>query len=162
MPFNFHLQHTHTHKIPSAKVRGPIGRWPRNHSVNQICSIWVLLLITLYSTSEITEGQDPMGSPSRGADVAVYVCDINQPSLPTPCYSVLFCVCFCLYDPFNCIWFHKFSHQLSALSLCSSGIISALLVLSTLSLSLSLSLHETLRQPWYNPLWLTGLKAPTN
>ena len=29
------------------------------------------------------------GSPSRGGDVAVYVFDVNQPSLPTPFYSVL-------------------------------------------------------------------------
>ena len=28
------------------------------------------------------------GSPSRGGDVAVSVFDINQPSLPTPLYSV--------------------------------------------------------------------------
>ena len=28
------------------------------------------------------------GSSSRGGDVAVYVFDINQPSLPTPFYSV--------------------------------------------------------------------------
>ena len=38
---------------------------------------------------------------------------------------------FCLHGPFNCISFHKFSRQLSVLSLCSSGLISALLVLST-------------------------------
>ena len=31
----------------------------------------------------------PMGSPSRSGDVAVYVFDINQPSLPTLFYSVL-------------------------------------------------------------------------
>ena len=31
----------------------------------------------------------PMGSPSRGGDVVVYVFDINQPSLPTLFYSVL-------------------------------------------------------------------------
>ena len=31
----------------------------------------------------------PAGSPSRGGDVAVYVFDINQSSLPTPFYSVL-------------------------------------------------------------------------
>ena len=31
----------------------------------------------------------PTGSPSRGGDVAVYVKDINQPSLPTPFYTVL-------------------------------------------------------------------------
>ena len=30
-----------------------------------------------------------MESPSRGGDVAVYVFKINQPSLPTPFYSVL-------------------------------------------------------------------------
>ena len=31
----------------------------------------------------------PVGSPSRGGDVTVYVPDINQPSLSTPFYSVL-------------------------------------------------------------------------
>ena len=31
----------------------------------------------------------PTGSRSRGGDVAVYVFEINQPSLPTPFYSVL-------------------------------------------------------------------------
>ena len=31
----------------------------------------------------------PVDSPSRGGDVTIYVCDINQPSLPTPFYSVL-------------------------------------------------------------------------
>ena len=125
------------------------------------------------------------GSPSRGGDVAVYVSEINQPSLPTPffcscvcfclyspfnCISflnspdnsplshsilpVLFCligpfnyisplwkspsalifcpcVCFRLYCPFNCISFHKFSWQLSVFLLCSSGLITVLLVLST-------------------------------
>ena len=34
-------------------------------------------------------------------DVAVYVFDINQPSLPTPYYC--FGVCLCLHDPFNFI-----------------------------------------------------------
>ena len=48
-----------------------------------------------------------VGSPSRGGDVAVYVFDINQPSLPTAFYSVLASIC--LYGPFNCISFHKFS-----------------------------------------------------
>ena len=32
---------------------------------------------------------NPVGSPSRGGDVAVYVFDMNRPSLPTPFYSVL-------------------------------------------------------------------------
>ena len=31
----------------------------------------------------------PTGSPSRGGDVAVYVFNRNQPSLPTPFYFVL-------------------------------------------------------------------------
>ena len=31
----------------------------------------------------------PVGLPSRGGDDAVYVFDVNQPSLPTPFYSVL-------------------------------------------------------------------------
>ena len=31
----------------------------------------------------------PAGSPSRGGDVAVYVFEKKQPSLPTPFYSVL-------------------------------------------------------------------------
>ena len=57
---------------------------------------------------------------------------INQPSLPTPFYCS--CIYFCLYGPFNCISFHKFSQQLCIFSLCSSGLISALLVLSTLYL----------------------------
>ena len=30
-----------------------------------------------------------MGSPSRGGDVTVYALNINQPSLPSPFYSVL-------------------------------------------------------------------------
>ena len=34
-------------------------------------------------------GEVPAGSPSRGGDVKVCVLDKNQPSLPTPFYSVL-------------------------------------------------------------------------
>ena len=45
-----------------------------------------LLLLAFFKISV------PMGSPSRGGDVAVYVFDINQPSLPTPFYSVLVAV----------------------------------------------------------------------
>ena len=68
-------------------------------------------------------------------------------------HSFLFCS---LYDPFNCIAFYEFSWQLCAFSLCSSGLISALLALSTMYLFMSLL------QPRYIPLWLTGLKASTN
>ena len=52
------------------------------------------------------------------------VLDINQPSLPTP--FTLFLYLFLSYGPFICISFHKFSRQLSAFSLCSSDLISAL------------------------------------
>ena len=68
-------------------------------------------------------------------------------------HSFLFssCVSFCYNGPVDCISFYKFSRQLSTFSLCSSGFISALLVLSTIGLFVSLL------QPWNNPLWLTGL-----
>ena len=57
-------------------------------------------------------------------------------------HSLLFCscVCFCLYGPFNCISFHKFSRQLSAFSICSSGLISALSILSAIYLFMKVSL----------------------
>ena len=57
-------------------------------------------------------------------------------------HSFLFCscVCFCLYGTFNCVSFHKFSRQLSAFSLCSTGLISALLVLSAICLFTKVSL----------------------
>ena len=73
-------------------------------------------------------------------------------------HSFLFCscICFCLYGPFNCISFHKLARQLSVLSLCSSGFISVLIVLSTVYLFIKLP------QPGYNPLWLTRLKTPIN
>ena len=57
-------------------------------------------------------------------------------------HSFLSCSCFyfCIYCPFNCISFHTFSRQLSAFSFCSSGLISALLVLSTVYLFMKFSL----------------------
>ena len=38
----------------------------------------------------------PTGSPSHGEDVAVYAFDINQPSLPSPWYSVLVSISVCM------------------------------------------------------------------
>ena len=57
-------------------------------------------------------------------------------------HSILFCSCVCLcpYGSFTCISLHKFSWQLYAFSLCSSGLSSALLVLSTTYLSMKVSL----------------------
>ena len=81
----------------------------------------------------------PAGSPSRGGDVKVYVFDINQPSLPTP-FTLFLCL-FLSCGPFTCISVHKFSRQLSVFSLCSPGLISALLVLSAIYLFLKVSLN---------------------
>ena len=69
---------------------------------------------------------------------------------PTKLAHSLFCscVCFCLYGPFTCILFHEFSWQLSAFSLCSSGLISALLVLSTLYLLMKVSLNPDILCGW--------------
>ena len=81
----------------------------------------------------------PACSPSRDGDVAVYVLEINQPSLSTPFHSVLVSVSvfMALSTVFHSI---KFSSQLSVFSLCSSGLVSALLVLSTLYLFTKVSL----------------------
>ena len=62
---------------------------------------------------------------------------------PTELAHSLFwcCICVCLYGPFTRISFHKFSWQFSAVSLCFSGPISALLVLSTIYLFVKVSLR---------------------
>ena len=80
-----------------------------------------------------------MSLPSRGWDVAVYVFDINQPGLPTPFYSILVSVSV-FVALFNRSSFHKFFRQLPAFTLCSFGLISALLVLSTICLFMKVSL----------------------
>ena len=92
------------------------------------------LLTTPAPTTPLTV---PMGSTSRGGDVTVYVYDINQPSLPAPFYSVL--VSISVSMAFRLYFIPKFSRQLSIFSLCSSGLISALLVLSTICLFMKVS-----------------------
>ena len=93
--------------------------------------IWLLLLHLLVSGQEdvaqVKSCQVVLaGSPSRGGDVTVYLCDITQPSLPTR--FTLFSCLFLSLCPFQLyISFHKSSRQLSALSLCSSVLIPALL-----------------------------------
>ena len=61
-------------------------------------------------------------------------------------HSFLFCSCvyFCLYGPFNCISFHKFSRQLSVFWPRSSGLISALPVLSTIYLFMKVSFSSNI------------------
>ena len=81
-----------------------------------------------------------MGLPSRGGDVTVHVKNTNQLSLPTPFHSVLVSVS--VFMALSTVfYFHKFSRQLYAFSLCSSGLISASLVLSTVYLYLNVSLN---------------------
>ena len=107
----------------------------------------------------------PAGSPSCFGNVAVYVLDMNQPSLPTPFYFFLESVS--VFMALSTISFQKFPQQLSAFSLSSSGLISALLVLSTNYWSY-LFMKVPLRPDiilcgWLglkHQLWLTGLKAP--
>ena len=71
---------------------------------------------------------------------------VNDDGLFLACDKKKFCSCIYVcpygpfYGPFNCISFHKFSRQLSVLSFCSSGLISALLVLSTVYLFMKVSL----------------------
>ena len=62
------------------------------------------------------------------------LCPRHKPTKLAHCFLFCSCVCFCLHGPLNCISFHKFSRQLSAFSLRSSSLISALLVLLTMYL----------------------------
>ena len=59
------------------------------------------------------------------------LCRGHKPTELAHCFLFCSCVCVCLYGPFKNISFHEFSRQLPVFSLCSSGLISALLVLST-------------------------------
>ena len=95
-------------------------------------------------------------SPSRSGDVVIHIFYINQPSLLTP-FLFCSCICFCLYEPFHCISLPIDSPNNSLLSH------SVLLVSSLPYWSFQLYiLYQSLLQPWYNPLWLTGLKVPNN
>ena len=78
----------------------------------------------------------PVGSPSRGGDIAVYVW--HKPT-KLACSLFCSCVCFWLYGPFSCSSFCTFSQQLIIFSLCSSGLMSAFLVLSTRYLFMKVS-----------------------
>ena len=82
----------------------------------------------------------PSGPPSRGGDVPVCVF-WHKPTELAHTFLTALGVYFCLYDPFNCISFHKFSRQLSSFSSCSSGLISAVIVLSTVFFFLKVSIN---------------------
>ena len=86
----------------------------------------------------------PTCSPSRGGDVAVYVLDINRPSLPA--YSVL--VSISVFVSLSTVFHSTNSPNHSPLSHS---------VLPVLFLPYwpfnYISLYESLLQPWYNPLF---------
>ena len=85
------------------------------------------------------------GSPSHGGDVKVYVKDINWLSLPTPFYSVLVSpfysvlVSVSVFMALSTVFHSIISPDNSPFLRCSSGLISALLVLSTAYLSMEVS-----------------------
>ena len=89
----------------------------------------------------------PMGSPSCGGDVTVYVW--HKPT--ELAHSFLFCSCvyFCLYGHFNFISFHEFSRQLSVFSLCPCGLSSGFW---SFQLYISLWKHP---RPIFNMEWHT-------
>ena len=80
----------------------------------------------------------PAGSPSRGGDVAAYVLNTCQPSLPTPFYSVLVTVS--VFMALSTVFHSLNSPDNSPLSHCFSRLISAVLVLSTTYLFTKVSL----------------------
>ena len=83
-----------------------------------------------------------MGSPSRDGDVAVYVFDINRPSLYTPLYSVLVSVS--VFKALSTVFHSINSPDYCPLSHCSSGLDSALIVLSTVYLFMKVSLSPNI------------------
>ena len=99
-------------------------------TLTNLCADLIFGLLTLRDV--------PVGSPSRGGDVMVYVIDIKQPSLPT--LFILF-LCLCLsFKALSPVFNSINSPDNSPLSDCSAGLISALLVLSTTYLFTKVSL----------------------
>ena len=82
-----------------------------------------------------------------------YVKDINQPSLPTPCYSVLVFMSVFMDLP-TVFLFHK-SHP-ATLRFLTLFFQSCLCLVGPFNCT---TLYESLPQPWCNPLGLTGPKS---
>ena len=66
-----------------------------------------------------------------------FISDINQPSLPTPFYSLL--VSISVFKALSTVFHFINSHDNCVFSLCSCGLSSALLVLSTVCLFMKVS-----------------------
>ena len=82
------------------------------------------------------------GLTSRAGDVAVDVFDINQPSLSASFYSLL--ASFSVFMALSTVFYSITSPDNSPLSHCSSGLLSALLVLSTRYLLMKVSFSPDL------------------
>ena len=75
----------------------------------------------------VTHTLFPAGSPSRVGDVAVYVFNINQPSLPSPFHSVLGSIS--VFMALSTVFHSINSPDISLLSDCSFDVCSALFLL---------------------------------
>ena len=104
--------------------------------------LWLWLLLSLLLLLLIHLLSVLVGSPSQGGDVVAYVFNINQPSLPTPFYSVLVTVS--VFMALLTVFLSINSPDISTFSLCASGLISALLVLSAICLFMEVSLNPDL------------------
>ena len=104
-------------------------------------------------------GLQPTGVPSCGGDVAVYIFDINQPSMPTPFYSVLVSVF--IFMAFSTI-FHSINSPDKSLLSHSVPLVlfPPFLVLSTIYLFMTVSPNESLPK-WSRSgeLWKQKLRS---
>ena len=102
----------------------------------QRCSQWQLKRMNTCSRSIDGNLFDLCGMGPRGLTFTWWGCygsrQRHKPTQLVHSFLFCFCVCFCRYGPFNCILFRKFSRHFSVFSLCSSGLVSALLVFSTI------------------------------
>ena len=129
-----------TLKVPSAAL------WSEpNYGKNTTYPIWSIS--DCASICPVNVSDSAGKRVTQGLNVMQAIVQSRSPSQHTSytLYSVLVS-CFCLYGPFNCISFHKFSRQLSAFSLRSSGLSSALLVLSNTYFFTKVSLSPFLRE----------------
>ena len=98
-----------------------------------------LIVIFFYIISHVVGSDETFGGADpRGLTFTWWgcwgLCFWHKPAELAHSFYYVLVSYFCLYAPFNCISFHKLSRQLSAFSFCSSGLISALLVLCTVYL----------------------------
>ena len=115
----------------------------RKKENKQLPAFSVLVSLVSY----ITEDPHRLAFTWRGC---CRLCLWHKPTEFAHSCLVCSCVCFCLYGPFNYISFYELFRQLSAFSLCSSGLMFCLVGPFNY-----ISLYDSLPQPWYNPpCWL--------